>query len=431
MILNTTLDLKRAVLDRASEQSDGTSPYDSRALQYLNEAYQGVISGGSEWGRDISDAWIWAQRKQPIVLVIEPEQTGNVDVVQGQDEITFSQAPPGSLEGFFFKPDNRETYYRIVQHTAGETSAQLDSEYVEETGTLGFRAMKLEYELADNRIIINNRNNRLDFNEGGANLSVTVTNGSYTPAGFATELQTQLNATGTQTYTVSYNEVTRKFRFATDGTSLTFLFNSGENSSSSLVDILGLDMVDLDMVTQPTSIYPLNAINRLIAPATMYRVREGDAFYQAEVDQGKISGISMDTMEELYPLTNMMEGMPERFAIVEERDNGTLVLRFNRYPKQASRVEFRYIPEHRALQDNDSSIPVVPKPYRTFLVYAATQLLMQDKSDSRAQDNFALAQQKLLAMRNDYRAESQQTGKNYGRLIPRRDRIKTRRLFIR
>ena len=54
-------------------------------------------------------------------------------------------------------------------------------------------------------IDIDSTNNTLLFNEGGSTLTATISGGSYTLSTLATEIQTQMDAAGAFTYTVSAN----------------------------------------------------------------------------------------------------------------------------------------------------------------------------------------------------------------------------------
>lgn len=430
MNLRTSLDVKQAVLQKAGEQLDGTSPFDDRVLEYVNDAYQASISGGSEWGTDIDEPWIWAQRKEPIILVLEPPyEAGTVTLTAGSEEGTFSVAPTTSLSGYFLRIESRSEIFRITSHTAGDTAFEIDSEYTDESGSFVFKAIPLDYEVEDNRIVVTARNQKVDFDEGAGELSFTIAEGSYSASEFAADLETGLNTAGNETYTVTYDSVLRQFIFTTTGGNFTFLFVTGTNALKSIQPLVGYDVLDVNVVNEPMSTYPLNAIQRLVAPATVYRDR--NAFAQSAKDQGKIYGLSLEAFEEHHPLTMLNEGIPDRFTIVEERASGSLRIRFNKYVEKRTRVELRYIPIPFDLQDNAVSVPLVPRAFRPFLVYAATQLLMQDKSDSRAQEQLQLAQQKLKAMQNDNRTEIKHVSKDLGRIIPRKDTMRVRRTLLR
>jgi hypothetical protein len=57
--------------------------------------------------------------------------------------------------------------------------------------------------------LITSDNNKIDFDEGGSELTATIRPGSYTLEEFADELASQMTATGGQTYTTSVNRAAR------------------------------------------------------------------------------------------------------------------------------------------------------------------------------------------------------------------------------
>lgn len=65
------------------------------------------------------------------------------------------------------------------------------------------RRRVLDWEFSEWRFDIDISNQLIDFNEGGSDLTATLTAGSYTFSGLLTEIQTQLNAAGALTYTVA------------------------------------------------------------------------------------------------------------------------------------------------------------------------------------------------------------------------------------
>ena len=72
-------DLVNDILFRAGEPIDGTSDFDSVALQYLNRAYQSVWSGGSEILPQINEQWWWLRKDDQGVLTLNPViDTGTV-----------------------------------------------------------------------------------------------------------------------------------------------------------------------------------------------------------------------------------------------------------------------------------------------------------------------------------------------------------------
>lgn len=71
---------------------------------------------------------------------------------------------------------------------------------------------------------INSSNNTIIFNEGGSNLTATLTVGAYSIYDLITELETQLDAAGANTYTVTYNVKT--FRLTITSTANYTIINS-------------------------------------------------------------------------------------------------------------------------------------------------------------------------------------------------------------
>jgi hypothetical protein len=87
-------------------------------------------------------------------------------------------------------------------------------------------------------------NDKIDFSEnGGAQLTGTLTAGDYTPAGLAAALQTLLIDTGDNNYVVTYSSTTRFITIANSSlTSLTLKWKSGTNYRYSCGPALGFDV---------------------------------------------------------------------------------------------------------------------------------------------------------------------------------------------
>lgn len=99
-------------------------------------------------------------------------------------------------------------------------------------------------------------NNKINFDEGGAELTATLTAGTYNGQTLATEVKTQLDAAG-GTYTVSYTETTGKFTIARAAGNFTLRWNTGTNKAvdasgllgfSDAADDTGADTYDSDTV---------------------------------------------------------------------------------------------------------------------------------------------------------------------------------------
>ncbi len=87
---------------------------------------------------------------------------------------------------------------------------------------------------------INERDRRLDFDEGSSELTAVLDSGLYTAAQLATEIQLQLLVVGTD-LTCTYSESDHKFTIAKDSGTLNLLVKTGSNSDSSAYFALGYD----------------------------------------------------------------------------------------------------------------------------------------------------------------------------------------------
>lgn len=87
--------------------------------------------------------------------------------------------------------------------------------------------------------VVTDSNKYIDFDEGSAELTGTLTLGSYNGATFlAAEIKTQLDAAGDLTYTVTYNETTAKFTIAAGG-NFTIRWNTGTHKATDISALAG------------------------------------------------------------------------------------------------------------------------------------------------------------------------------------------------
>lgn len=82
-------------------------------------------------------------------------------------------------------------------------------------------------------------NNKIDIDEGSGELTATLTIGTYSPEGLATEIKTQLDAVGTKEYTVTFNRTNRKYTIACDAGTFDILIDTGTSAGLSPYDLLG------------------------------------------------------------------------------------------------------------------------------------------------------------------------------------------------
>jgi hypothetical protein len=111
------------------------------------------------------------------------------------------------------------------------------------------------------RFVIAASNSKIDFDEGGAELTATLTAATYNGQTLATEIKTQMDAAG-GTYTVSYSESTGKFTIARAAGNFTLRWNTGTNKAngaaatlgfSAAADDTGADTYDSDTMVIHTS----------------------------------------------------------------------------------------------------------------------------------------------------------------------------------
>lgn len=432
-----TNDLKKDVLERVGELTDGTSDFDTRVVKYINDAYQGLFAGGSEFSLDMDEFWIWAKARRPLILTLLPAiETGTVTLTKGSTDGTFSSGPVASQEGRFLKIEARSEYFRIRDHTAGGTAFEIDQGYTEDSGTFNFKSIRLEYEVSDDLIVVDGTNNRIPFGDSASlEFNVTVPDGVYSPTEWATAAKTVMEVASANTITITFNTITRKFTFVSNGATFFLDWATGISLESHASLEIGYDVVNLTGAVSYEAQNPLNAIYRIFRPMSVFRDIDPNIFLFEGIntapnfrnfarigssDQGKIFGLDFNTMLRQFPLTHLASGTPDKFSELELRENGVAKVRFNRYPDQETRVEIEYIPVPRDLQDNTSSVPLLPRAFRPYLVHAAAYFLMLDKSDNRAQTEFQLAQAKLNGLIRANRSTLKQTSNNFGRLIPRR-----------
>ena len=421
----STADIVDAVLTKTGEVTNGNSPYDSNGdvLSFLNRVHFSLIAGGTiPIGKDstieINETWPWAKARRPLILELQPEiTTGDVTLTLASEAGTFSSAPAVSVAGWYLRIAGNEGVYRIASHTAAATAFELDAAWPNSTVTAGtFNCFKLDYDLIPDYIVIDSSNNKVQFQEAaGTTLTATLTSGSYTPSALATEVQTQLNTTGgTPVYTVTYSATTRKFTLASDrgGASVFVLVGTGDQSIFSAHKTLGFDDENSTNAASIVSTYTLGGIARLVEP---FRVQKGGS--------PVINGLSADALAMNYPLANVRERVPDRFAVIYDGDDGMMKVRFNGYPREKTRIELDYVPVPRDLKDSSASIPLVPRRHIDVLEDAAVFYIMLLKSDDRMQVYSQLAQGKLMAMVSQNRASLQKTGKHFGEIVSRKDNV--------
>jgi hypothetical protein len=135
-------------------------------------------------------------------------------------------------------------------------------------------------------------------------------------------------------------------------------------------------------------------------------------------DENKIYGMSLRTMEEKYPLVTIIGGPPRAFAFTDSDS-----IRFSHYGDDNGdliRVDFDYLKRPDHLENDASSVPLMPIEYRTILADYATAMVMEDKNDDRGQSALALARTGMKAMQRENRQRMSAMGEP-GRIYSRAD----------
>lgn len=97
----------------------------------------------------------------------------------------------------------------------------------------------LDWQFSTFNVDIDSSNNKLDFNEGGSELTATLTSGTYTLSELATEIKTQMDAAGDLTYTVSVSS-DDKFTISATG-AFSLLPQSGSNALVSILPVVQIN----------------------------------------------------------------------------------------------------------------------------------------------------------------------------------------------
>lgn len=145
----TSADCINAALDRAGEPFDGTSEYESFALEAINRAYQGIYSGGEALAEDVHEAWWWLRSALPLTITLEPSiENLTANVTNNSASVTLSSVVSKDLDRWFVKFGGSSDVFRISAHTSGSASITLDSVFTGDANTADSCILrKLEYDL--------------------------------------------------------------------------------------------------------------------------------------------------------------------------------------------------------------------------------------------------------------------------------------------
>lgn len=417
----TTADIINEILQKSGEVTNGNSPFQTRALTYANKVHHAIIGGGSIFNINVDEPWVWARSHFPIVVEMQPAYTsGYATVLTGSNNISFQSASSVSLEGWHFQVNGKSTVYKIMNHTAAGTTAQLDSSFVDDPGVYTFRAFKLDYPIFPAYMYVDNSNDRLDFAEvttttaGSTTTSRTsvLQHGSYTPTNLAAVLGALLNSTGTAAYGVTYDTVANTF-FATCNQTFIFQGATGANTNRSALPLIGMDVIDQTGAQSYTSTYQPNQVARLIEPFKMFMTNYQHNNFCYSTDPIK--------MQEDYPIARVPERFPDRFCRISEDNNGVIWVRFNAYPKQLTKLQVDWVPQPIDLQNNTASFTKLPRGDVDTLIHGASAYILFDKEDTKYQGMLKFTSDALDAMKKKNHGMLFRTGIEFGQIVPRLD----------
>ena len=102
--------------------------------------------------------------------------------------------------------------------------------------------------------VIDSTNNKINFKETGlaAELTATLTSGTYTATTLAAQVKTQLEAASVDTFTVTFL-TSGKFKIESSGTAFELLFSTGTNTATSARNVLGYGTNDYTGATEYTA----------------------------------------------------------------------------------------------------------------------------------------------------------------------------------
>lgn len=368
--------IKNSVLFRCGELTDGTSAYDSKALEYINQIYRSILSGGNEFNLDLGKPWVWAKARTPGTLVLQTEYSGTAAVVNGSTSVTLSAAPAVSLKGQYFRVLDGGDFYKVLSHSG--TSVTLDAAYTSSTNAAAsFKVYFLEYDLPQEierlvgPMVVDKQQ---DFNAPMDGLIYGVDmsniNESY-PLKF---IRGSIPTNFAQISRGANNKIRVRF-------------NDQAGSQT---------RVSFDYI--PT--YSDLAILSCQADGTGYNLSTAEP-HGLKVDQAVCFTDVAASLETIYYVTST----PTKTSFTVSATLGGL--NYGITPGAYCEIV---------------SVPVLPPAFAQILDYGASFYLLTDKNDERAQQYYQLAAQKMQAMIDANSREMSQTGGvRYSGMIPRLD----------
>lgn len=391
MAIQSTSVLKNNALFRAGELVDGTSSYDSKALEYMNQIYRAILAGGNEFDLELGSPWSWARSVQPGTIVLQPKVNVVANLTNGSSTVTLSAGVSPSMTGQWFKVVGRSEIFRITAHTSGASSLTIDTAYTEETGTnLSSEIHIIEYDLPGSieRLIapmVVNRQQNFEAPLDGLIYQVDLANINLNfPLKFLPEEIPQQFA------------VVSKDQFG----SMRVRFNASVGSQT---------RVSFDYIPVYSELYEailenetsaVNVSTNTFTTVEPHGLSNGTKVVLDPIQNSSLpSSLVIDQIyyvinaaSKTFQISSTLGGAAQAFGTV---GSGTLSI---------------------------STIPIIPPAFSHVLEYGASTYLMIDKNDSRSEAFAGLTKAKMAAMisAND-REMAQASGGRVGQMIPRLD----------
>lgn len=158
--------------------------------------------------------------------------------------------------------------------------------------------IKVSYVAGWSDFTIFNGMHQLQFAESDTTYTATLTEAIYNASSLASHIQTQMNAVDgiSNTYTVSYSEISHKFTISADG-SFDILWNSGNNATEELGKIIGYDTGSDDSgSTSYTSDEPVLGLPEDLVLGCEQLVR----FYYNQIKENRVGKTSESLGEQAF-----------------------------------------------------------------------------------------------------------------------------------
>ncbi len=162
------------------------------------------------------------------------------------------------------------------------------------------------------------------------------------------------------------------------------------------------------LVQTEYTLAPTPAMLRLISPMRLFNTTD-DA-----LNSYKIHGVDLNELEDWYPLSNFIIGIPSLFAPLTES-----TIRLNKVPESSIRIEYEYLALPPALTNAMNEQPIVPLNRRRLLSDIAAGFILADKDDAKAAPTLDLARRGLLAMAAENQHRWAGISDRTGRIHPR------------